>query len=193
MANQPKMMAAVLDINASDKAARFIRFCDSFNVPFISLVDVPGFLPGTGQEHGDIIRHGAKMLYAIAEATIPKIALIVRKAYGGAYIAMSSKSLGFDRTIAYPTAEVAVMGADGAANVIFRKDINSADDPAAMRAQKIGEFKETVMNPYIAAGFGYLDDIIDPVNTREELFKSLEMYLNKSETRPEKKHGNIPL
>lgn len=193
IANQPKVMAAVLDINASDKAARFVRFCDSFNVPIISLVDVPGFLPGTGQEHGGIIRHGAKLLYAIAEATVPKIALIVKKSYGGAYIAMSSKALGYDRTISYPSAEVAVMGAEGAANVIFRRDIKAAEDPAAMREQKIGEFRETVMNPFIAAGFGYLDDIIDPAETREQLWKSLEMYMNKSEDRPKKKHGNMPL
>jgi acetyl-CoA carboxylase carboxyltransferase component len=193
MANQPKVMAAVLDINASDKAARFVRFCDSFNIPFLSFVDVPGFLPGTGQEHGGIIRHGAKLLYAIAEATVPKIALIVKKSYGGAYIAMSSKALGYDRTIAYPSAEVAVMGAEGAANVIFRRDINGADDPTAMRQQKIDEFKETVMNPFIAAGFGYLDDIIDPAETREQLWKSLEMYLNKKQELPKKKHGNMPL
>ncbi|RKX81436.1 MAG: methylmalonyl-CoA carboxyltransferase [Spirochaetes bacterium] len=193
MANQPKVMAAVLDINAADKAARFVRFCDSFNIPFMSFVDVPGFLPGTGQEHGGIIRHGAKLLYAIAEATVPKIALIVKKAYGGANIAMSSKALGFDRTIAYPTAEVAVMGAEGAANVIFRRDIKGAEDPVAMRQQKIDEFKETVMNPFIAAGFGFLDDIIDPAETRLELWKSLEMYLNKKEDRPKKKHGNMPL
>lgn len=193
MANQPKVMAAVLDINASDKAARFVRFCDSFNIPFISFVDVPGFLPGTGQEHGGIIRHGAKLLYAIAEATVPKIALIVKKSYGGAYIAMSSKALGYDRTIAYPSAEVAVMGAEGAANVIFRRDIKAAEDPVAMRQQKIDEFKETVMNPFIAAGYGYLDDIIDPAETRLELWKSLEMYLNKKEDRPKKKHGNMPL
>ncbi|MCK4524132.1 acyl-CoA carboxylase subunit beta [candidate division WOR-3 bacterium] len=193
VANQPKSLAGTLDIASSEKAARFVRFCDSFNIPFISLVDVPGFLPGTGQEHGGIIRHGAKLLYAIAEATVPKIALIVKKSYGGAYIAMSSKALGYDRTIAYPTAEVAVMGAEGAANVIFRRDIKAAEDPAAMREQKIGEFRETVMNPFIAAGFGYLDDIIDPAETREQLWKSLEMYMNKSEDRPKKKHGNMPL
>ncbi len=193
MANQPKMMAAVLDINASDKAARFVRFCDSFNIPVVSLVDVPGFLPGTAQEHGGIIRHGAKLLFAIAEATVPKIALIVRKGYGGAFIAMASKNLGYDRVLAYPAAEIAVMGADGAANIIFRKEIAAAENPAEKRAEKIEEFKEQVMNPFIAAGYGYVDDIIDPAETRKELFKSLEMYLGKEETRPDKKHGNMPL
>ncbi len=193
MANQPKMMAAVLDINAADKAARFVRFCDSFNIPVVSLVDVPGFLPGTAQEHGGIIRHGAKLLFAIAEATVPKLALIVRKGYGGAFIAMASKSLGYDRVLAYPSAEIAVMGAEGAANVIFRKDIAAAEDPAQKRAEKIEEFKVQVMNPFIAAGYGYVDEVIDPAETRKVLYKSLEMYFNKQETRPEKKHGNMPL
>lgn len=193
IANQPKMMAAVLDINASDKAARFVRFCDSFNIPVISFVDVPGFLPGTTQEHGGIIRHGAKLLFAIAEATVPKLALIVRKGYGGAFIAMASKNLGYDRVLAYPSAEIAVMGAEGAANVIFRREIAAADDPAQKRAEKIEEFKVQVMNPFIAAGYGYVDEIIDPAETRKALYKSLEMYLGKQETRPEKKHGNMPL
>ncbi len=193
MANQPKMMAAVLDINASDKAARFVRFCDSFNIPVTSLVDVPGFLPGTAQEHGGIIRHGAKLLFAIAEATVPKIALIVRKGYGGAFIAMASKNLGYDRVLAYPAAEIAVMGAEGAANIIFRKEIETAEDPAAKRQEKIEEFKVQVMNPFIAAGYGYVDEVIDPAQTREALWKSLEMYLGKEETRPVKKHGNMPL
>jgi propionyl-CoA carboxylase beta chain len=192
-ANQPNYYAAALDIDSSDKAARFIRFCDSFNVPIISLVDVPGFLPGIAQEHGGIIRHGAKVLYAVAEATVPKISLILRKAYGGAYIAMSSKALGYDRTIAWPTAQVAVMGAEGAANIIFRKDIKSADNPEEKRVEKIDEFKETVMNPFIAAGFGYIDEIIDPKYTRIELIRSLEMNMRKREDRPAKKHGNIPL
>ncbi len=193
MANQPKMMAAVLDINASDKAARFVRFCDSFNIPVTSLVDVPGFLPGTAQEHGGIIRHGAKLLFAIAEATVPKIALIVRKGYGGAFIAMASKNLGYDRVLAYPAAEIAVMGADGAANIIFRKEIEAAEDPAVKRQEKIEEFKVQVMNPFIAAGYGYVDEVIDPAQTRKALWKSLEMYLGKEETRPVKKHGNMPL
>ena len=141
-------MPAALDINSSDKGARFIRFCDAFNIPLISLVDVPGFLPGVSQEHGGIIRHGAKILYAMAEATVPKISLIIRKSYGGAFIAMSAKQLGYDRTLAYPSSEIAVMGAEGAANVIFRRDINAADDPAARRQEQINEFKEEVMNPF---------------------------------------------
>jgi acetyl-CoA carboxylase carboxyltransferase component len=192
-ANQPRFYAAALDINSSDKAARFIRFCDCFNIPIISLVDVPGFLPGVAQEHGGIIRHGAKILYAIAEATVPKISLIVRKAYGGAFIAMSSKSLGYDRTLALPTAEIAVMGAEGAANIIFRKDIQAAEDQAAVREQKIAEFRQTVMNPFIAAGYGFVDDVIEPRYARIELIRSLEMNIRKREDRPAKKHGNIPL
>ena len=192
-ANQPKFYAAALDINSSDKAARFIRFCDCFNIPIISLVDVPGFLPGVAQEHGGIIRHGAKILYAIAEATVPKISLILRKAYGGAFIAMSSKALGYDRTLALPTAEIAVMGAEGAANIIFRREIQGAEDKAAMRDQKIQEFRETVMNPFIAAGYGIVDDVIEPRYARIELIRSLEMNIRKREDRPAKKHGNIPL
>lgn len=192
-ANQTNMYAAALDINSSDKAARFIRFCDAFNIPIVSLVDVPGFLPGVTQEHGGIIRHGAKVLYAIAEATVPKIALILRKAYGGAYISMSAKSLGYDRVLAYPFAEIAVMGAEGAVNIIFRKDIAQADDSEKMRAQKIAEFRETIMNPYKAAGYGYIDAIIDPRFTRSELIRSLALFETKRELRPFKKHGNIPL
>lgn len=192
-ANQPKMYAAALNIDASDKAARFLRFCDSFNIPIISLTDVPGFLPGVAQEHGGIIRHGAKILYAIAEATVPKISLIIRKAYGGAFISTSSKALGYDRVLSYPTSQIAVMGAEGAANVIFRKDIKAAEDPDAKRQEKIQEFKETVMNPFIAAGLGYVDDVIDPDYTRIELIRSIEMLMRKKETRPQKKHGNIPL
>ena len=192
-ANQPKTLAAVLDIDASDKAARFLRFCDSFNIPIISLTDVPGFLPGVDQEHDGIIRHGAKVLYAIAEATVPKIALIIRKAYGGAFISMASKALGYDRVLSYPTSQIAVMGAEGAANIVFRKEINDAEDPAGKRDEKIREFKETVMNPFIAAGYGFIDDIIDPHYTRIELIRSLEMVARKQEDRPGKKHGNIPL
>lgn len=191
--NQPKVFAASLDINSSDKGARFIRFCDSFNIPIITFVDVPGFLPGVAQEHGGIIRHGAKILYAIAEATVPKVALIIRKSYGGAFIAMSAKQLGYDRSIAFPSAEIAVMGAEGAANIIFRKEINAADDPAAKRTEMINEFKDHVMNPFIAAGYGYVDDVIDPKYTRIELIRSLEMHSRKREERPAKKHGNIPL
>ncbi len=192
-ANQPKFMAASLDINSSDKGARFIRFCDAFNIPVITLVDVPGYLPGVAQEHGGIIRHGAKILYAIAEATVPKISLIMRKSYGGSMIAMSSKSLGYDRVLAYPTAEIAVMGAEGAANIIFRKDISSASDPEAKRQEKIAEFQTEFMNPYVAAGLGLVDDIIDPEYTRAELIRALEINIKKREDRPAKKHGNIPL
>lgn len=192
-ANNPKFFAASLDINSSDKGARFIRFCDAFNIPIISLVDVPGFLPGVEQEHGGIIRHGAKILYAIAEATVPKVALIVRKSYGGAFIAMSAKQLGYDRTIAFPTSQIAVMGAAGAANIIFRKEIKAAEDPAAKRAEKIAEFEAEVMNPFVAAGYGYVDDVIDPKYARTELIRSVEMHITKREDRPAKKHGNIPL
>ncbi len=192
-ANQPNYMAAALDINSSDKGARFIRFCDSFNIPVITLVDVPGYLPGIAQEHGGIIRHGAKILFAIAEATVPKISLIIRKSYGGSMIAMSSKSLGYDRVLAFPTAEIAVMGAEGAANVISRKEINEASDPSAKRVEKIAEFQEQFMNPYVAAGYGLVDDIIDPDYTRVELIRALEMNITKREDRPAKKHGNIPL
>jgi acetyl-CoA carboxylase carboxyltransferase component len=192
-ANQPQFYAAALDINSSDKAARFIRFCDCFNIPILSLVDVPGFLPGVAQEHGGIIRHGAKVLYAIAEATVPKVALILRKAYGGAFIAMSSKALGYDRVLALPTAEIAVMGAEGAANIIFRKEIAGAEDPQAVRAEKIRQFSESFMNPFVAAGYGYVDDIIEPRFARIELARSLEMNSRKREDRPAKKHGNIPL
>ncbi len=192
-ANQPNVFAASLYINSSDKAARFLRFCDSFNVPIISLVDVPGFLPGVTQEHGGIIRHGAKILYAIAEATVPKVALIMRKAYGGAFIAMASKSLGYDRVLAFPSAEIAVMGAEAAANIIFRRDIAAAEDAAAARQEKVEEFRETAMNPYIAAGHGLVDDIIVPASTRILLIRSIEMLGRKRENRPAKKHGNIPL
>ncbi|MBN2051233.1 MAG: acyl-CoA carboxylase subunit beta [Spirochaetales bacterium] len=193
MANQPKFLAASLDIDSSDKAARFLRFCDAFNVPITTLVDVPGYLPGIAQEHGGIIRHGAKLLYAIAEANVPKIAVILRKAYGGSMIAMSSKTLGYDRTLAWPTAEIAVMGAEGAANIIFRKDIDEAEDKAAKRAEKIEEFRENFMNPYIAAELGIIDDVIDPAYTRIELIRALELHSRKREEKPAKKHGNIPL
>lgn len=192
-ANQPKVLAAALDINSSDKGARFIRFCDAFNIPVISMVDVPGFLPGVNQEHGGIIRHGAKVLYAIAEATVPKISLIMRKAYGGAYIAMAAKGLGYDRVLAWPFSQIAVMGAEGAANIVFRREISSAPDPAAARDEKIREFKEEVMDPFVAAGYGYVDDVIDPIHTRSELIRSLEMLIRKEKGIPSRKHGNIPL
>ena len=193
IASQPSWLAGALDINASDKAARFLRFCDAFGIPIVSLVDVPGFLPGVAQEHGGIIRHGAKMLYAIAEATVPKIALILRKAYGGAYISMASRGLGYDRVLALPTARVAVMGPEGAASVIFRREIAAAEDPDAVRAAKVGEFRESVMDPHVAASYGHLDLIIEPVAARRELVRSLEMLATKRGTRPPRKHGNLPL
>ena len=193
IANQPKVMAGALDINASDKAGRFIRTCDAFNIPVVNIEDVPGFLPGTSQEYGGIIRHGAKMLFAYSEATVPKITLITRKAYGGSYIAMCSKELGADMVLAWPSAEIAVMGPDGAANIIFRKDIDSSDNPAETRLQKIQEYKDEFATPYKAAERGYVDDIIEPAHTRIRLIDALEMLSSKREQRPSKKHGNIPL
>lgn len=193
IANQPKVMAGALDINASDKAARFIRTCDSFNIPVINIEDVPGFLPGTSQEYGGIIRHGAKMLYAYSEATVPKITMITRKAYGGSYIAMCSKELGADMVFAWPSAEIAVMGPDGAANIIFRKDIEKSDNPVETRANKIQSYKDEFATPYKAAERGYVDDIIEPSHSRIRLIDALEMLSTKREQRPSKKHGNIPL
>ncbi|HZK33709.1 MAG TPA: carboxyl transferase domain-containing protein [Bacillota bacterium] len=193
IANQPNHLAGALDINASDKAARFIRFCDSFNIPIVTLTDVPAFLPGVGQEYDGIIRHGAKLLYAYSEATVPKVNVILRKAYGGAYIAMSSKHLGTDLVFAWPTAEIAVMGAEGAANIIFRDDINNADDPLQTRQEKIDEYKTRFSNPYIAASRGYIDDVIEPAATRPRLISAMEILESKRESRPSKKHGNIPL
>ena len=166
VANQPRFLAGVLDVDSSDKAARFVRFCDSFNIPIVSFTDVPGYLPGVNQEHSGIIRHGAKLLYAFAEATVPKINVILRKAYGGAYIAMNSKHLGADMVFAWPTAEIAVMGPEGAANIIFRKEIGNSDDPVATRNKLINEYKEKFSNPYIAAARGYVDDVIEPESTR---------------------------
>ena len=191
--NQPAVLAGVLDINSSDKISRFVRFCDCFNLPLITFVDVPGFLPGTQQEFGGIIRHGAKVLYAYSEATVPKISLILRKAYGGAYISLSARDMGFDRVLAYPTAEIAVMGPEAAANIIFRREIAEAEDPEAKRTEKLEEFREKFTKPYTAAALGYVDAIIEPRVTRLELTRALEMTLNKRETRPRKKHGNIPL
>lgn len=193
LANQPKVMAGSLDCDSSDKGARFVRFCDSFNLPIITFTDVPGYLPGVAQEHNGIIRHGAKLLYAFSEATVPKINVIVRKAYGGAYIAMNSKHLGADMVFAWPSAEIAVMGPDGAANIIFRKDIAESDDPINTRSEKIAEYTEKFANPYIAASRGYVDDVIEPDSTRPRLISALEMLMSKRETRPSKKHGNIPL
>ena len=193
VANQPKSLAGCLDINASDKAARFVRTCDAFNIPILTIVDVPGFLPGVNQEYGGIIRHGAKLLYAYSEATVPLVTLIVRKAYGGAYIAMGSKHLGGDISLAWPQAEIAVMGPEGAANVIFAKDIKQAEDPPAMRAQKIEEYTEKFSTPYIAAELGYIDDVIDPAETRIRLISAFDMLASKREQSTPKKHGNIPL
>jgi propionyl-CoA carboxylase beta chain len=191
--NQPAVMAGNLDINASDKAARFVRFCDAFNIPLVTLVDVPGFMPGTNQEFGGIIRHGAKLLYAYAEATVPKISVILRKAYGGAYIVMSSKHLRGDVNLAWPTAEIAVMGPEGAVAVIRRREIAEAPDPAAKRAKLVEEYKDLYANPYVPANRGYLDDVIDPADTRPAIIRALRMLENKVDTIPPKKHGNIPL
>ena len=191
--NQPKVLAGCLDINASDKAGRFIRTCDAFNIPLLNLVDVPGFLPGTDQEYGGIIRHGAKMLYAYSEATVPKVTLIVRKAYGGAYLAMCSKDLGADQVFAWPNAEIAVMGPDGAANIIFKHDIKNSDDPIETRHEKIQEYRDTVANPYIAAQRGFVDDVIVPSITRPRLISAFDMLESKRETNPSKKHGNLPV
>jgi acetyl-CoA carboxylase carboxyltransferase component len=193
IANQPKYLAGSLDVNSSDKGARFVRFCDAFNIPIITFTDVPGYLPGVGQEHNGIIRHGAKLLYAFSEATVPKINIITRKAYGGAYIAMNSKHLGADMAFAWPTAEIAVMGPEGAANIIFKKDIAAADDPVTARNQKIQEYRDKFSNPYVAASRGYIDDVIEPSTTRIRLISALEMLASKRENRPSKKHGNIPL
>lgn len=193
IANQPKVLAGCIDINASDKAARFIRFCDAFNIPLLTLVDTPGYLPGTAQEYGGIIRHGAKLLYAYCEATVPKITVIVRKAYGGAYLAMCSQSLGADQSFAWPTAEIAVMGPEGAANIIFRDQINNAEDPAEARKQKINEYRDKFANPYVAAARGYVDAVIDPRETRPNLIAALAALGSKRESRPAKKHGNLPV
>ncbi|GHO54013.1 acyl-CoA carboxylase subunit beta [Ktedonobacter robiniae] len=193
VAQQPRALAGVLDINASDKAARFVRFCDCFNIPIITFVDVPGFLPGVGQEHGGIIRHGAKLLYAYCEATVPKITVITRKAYGGAYDVMSSKHVRGDINYAWPTAEIAVMGAEGAVNILFKDEIERADDPEQRRKELIAEYTEKFNNPYIAASRGYVDEIIEPRNTRVKLINALEMLKNKRDSNPPKKHGNIPL
>jgi acetyl-CoA carboxylase carboxyltransferase component len=193
IANQPQFLAGCLDINASDKAARFIRFCDCYNIPLLTLSDVPGYLPGTSQEHGGIIRHGAKILYAYSEATVPKMTVILRKAYGGAYIAMCSKHLGSDFVLSWPSAEIAVMGPEGAANIIFRKEINESSEPEETRKQKITEYREEFANPYKAGRRGYVEDIILPEFTRPRLINILESIISKREELPPKKHGNIPL
>src|SRR6185437_14995260 len=193
VANQPQILAGCLNIDASIKAARFIRFCDAFNIPVITFVDVPGFLPGTDQEWKGIITHGAKLMYAYAEATVPKITIVTRKAYGGAYDVMSSKHLRGDINMAYPTAEIAVMGAEGAVNIISRAAITQAKDPVAERSRLTKDYENKFANPYVAAEIGYIDEVIEPATTRKRLIDSLEMLKNKRDTNPPKKHGNIPL
>ena len=193
VAQQPSVLAGVLDINSSDKGARFVRFCDCFNIPIVTFEDVPGFLPGVGQEHGGIIRHGAKLLFAYCEATVPKITVITRKAYGGAYDVMSSKHVRGDINYAWPTAEIAVMGVDGAVNIVFKDDIEHAADPEARRQELVSDYQEKFANPYVAAARGYIDEVIEPRHTREKLIIALDMLKNKRDSNPPKKHGNIPL
>jgi propionyl-CoA carboxylase beta chain len=193
VANQPAMLAGCLDINASVKGARFVRFCDAFNIPLITFEDVPGFLPGTQQEFGGIIRHGAKLLYAFAEATVPKITVITRKAYGGAYCVMASKHIRTDVNFAYPTAEIAVMGPEGAVNIVYRRELQKAEDGEKIRREKVEEFRTRFANPYIAAERGWVDAIIEPRDTRPKLISALRMLETKRDTNPPKKHGNIPL
>lgn len=193
VANQPAVLAGVLDINSSEKAARFVRFCDAFNIPIVTFVDVPGFLPGTAQEHGGIIRSGAKLLFAYCEATVPKLTVITRKAYGGAYDVMSSKHIRGDINLAWPSAEIAVMGPDGAVNIIFRKELAQAEDPVKRKQELVQEYREKFAHPYIAASRGYIDDVIEPRETRPRLINALEMLSNKRDSNPPKKHGCIPL
>ncbi len=193
VANQPNSLAGVLDINASDKGARFIRFCDAFHIPLITLVDTPGFLPGADQEHNGVIRHGAKMIYAYAEASVPKLAVILRKAYGGAYIVMSSKHLGGDLNFAWPDAEIAVMGPEGAVQIVYRKELAAAEDPQALKAERTRQFREELANPYVAAAHGYLNDVIHPAETRARLAAGLESLREKRLQSSPRKHGNIPL
>jgi propionyl-CoA carboxylase beta chain len=193
VAQQPTVLAGALDIDASTKAARFVRTCDCFNIPLVTFVDVPGFMPGVDQEHGGIIRHGAKLLFAYCEATVPKLTVITRKAYGGAYDVMSSKHIRGDMNFAWPTAEIAVMGSEGAVNVIYRDEIDSAEDQAAERTRLVEEYEGRFANPYIAAARGYLDDVIMPSETRPRLIAALDLLADKRDTNPPKKHGNIPL
>jgi propionyl-CoA carboxylase beta chain len=193
VANQPAFLAGCLDIDSSVKGARFVRFCDAFNIPILTFEDVPGFLPGTAQEFGGIIRHGAKLLYAYSEATVPKITVITRKAYGGAYCVMGSKHIRTDVNLAWPTAEIAVMGPEGAVNIVYRRELSAAEDQAAVRRQKTEEFRERFANPFVAAERGYVDDVIEPHETRPRVIRALRMLENKVDTMPRKKHGNIPL
>jgi propionyl-CoA carboxylase beta chain len=193
VANQPAHLAGVLDIDASVKAARFVRFCDAFNIPLVTFEDVPGFLPGTVQEFGGIIRHGAKLLYAFAEATVPKVTVITRKAYGGAYCVMSSKHIRTDVNYAWPSAEIAVMGSEGAVNILYKREIESAVDPAAARAAKVAEYRAKLANPYVAASRGFIDEVIAPRLTRRKLITALSQLETKRDKNPPRKHGNIPL
>ena len=191
--NQPQILAGILDIESSEKAARFVRTCDAFNIPLVTFVDVPGFLPGVDQEYGGIIRHGAKLLYAYCEATVPRIQIITRKAYGGAYVVMNSKSIGADLAFAWPSAELAVMGPEGAVNIVYRRELEGAADPVARRTELVDEYIEQYANPYVAAERGYVDDVIDPAETRIKLVAGLEMLRSKREELPRRKHGNVPL
>jgi len=193
VANNPLALAGVLDIDSSRKAARFVRFCDAFNIPIVTLADIPGYLPGMGQEHGGIITHGAKLIYAYSEATVPKVSVIVRKAYGGAYLVMGSKHLRGDINYAWPSGEIAVMGPDGAVSIVFRREIEAAKDPDKKRKQLTEEYRQKFANPYVTASRGFIDDVIDPRETRYRIIRALEMLQNKTDTNPPKKHGNIPL
>jgi acetyl-CoA carboxylase carboxyltransferase component len=193
IANQPKVMAGCLDCDSSDKATRFIRCCDAFNIPLVTFVDVPGFLPGVDQEYGGIIRHGAKLLYAFCEATVPRIQVITRKAYGGAYVVMNSKSIGADLAFAWPSAELAVMGPQGAVEILYRRELQEADDPVARRAELVDDYTERFANPYVAAERGFVDDVIDPAETRRKVIAGLDLLKSKREELPHRKHGNIPL
>jgi propionyl-CoA carboxylase beta chain len=193
VANQPAHLAGTLDIDASVKGARFVRFCDAFNIPLVTFEDVPGFLPGTRQEYGGIIRHGAKLLFAIAEATVPKVTVITRKAYGGAYCVMASKHIRTDMNFAWPTAEIAVMGPEGAVNILYKRELEKADDPIAARAARVAEFREKFANPYVAADRGFVDEVIRPRQTRAKLITALAALETKRDRNPPKKHGNIPL
>src|SRR5579871_2339542 len=189
--NQPMILAGVLDIESSEKGARFVRTCDAFNIPLVTFVDVPGFMPGTDQEYGGIIRHGAKLLYAYCEATVPRIQVITRKAYGGAYVVMNSKSIGTDLAYAWPSAELAVMGPQGAVEIVYRRELAEAADPVTRRAELVEEYAERYANPYVAAERGYVDDVIDPADTRRVLVRSLRMLASKREDLPRRKHGNV--
>jgi acetyl-CoA carboxylase carboxyltransferase component len=191
--NQPQVLAGVLDIDSSEKGARFVRTCDSFNIPLVTFVDVPGFMPGTDQEYGGIIRHGAKLLYAYCESTVPRIQIITRKAYGGAYVVMNSKSIGADLAFAWPSAELAVMGPQGAVDIVYRRELATSADAAGRRAQLVDEYTERFANPYLAAERGYVDDVIDPADTRKVLSRSLDLLRSKREELPKRKHGNVPL